>query len=987
MAGSGNKSGRRQAGGGNTGANFRLNQNFSDRKKAAKNERAMKHAAWLATLPKNRWKRLAYRLQPKHLAEYWFSREGAIMALKITGIGIVVCFFLTIGVFAYFRKDLPQIKGLSSDKLGGSITYYDRTGQTVLFQDYDAVKRIPVDGTDMSPYIRNATVAIEDKDFYKHGAFDLRGIVRAGINDAIGHGPIQGGSTISQQLVKLNEQWTSNRTITRKIKELILAVELEREYSKQDILTGYLNAAPYGGIENGIEAASQDYFNVSAKDLTLAQAAFLASIPQSPSYFSPYSSSQWNSAITGTDGFGQTAVLNRQHYILDLMVKQGYITADQATQAKQVDILSQIHPLRSKYNGIQSPYFVLAAKKELQDKYGEQTVKRGGWKVITTMDLSLQDLANKLVAKNLPNVKQYGGDEEAMAAEDVQTGQMVALVGGVNFSDPDHGQINYAQINISPGSSFKPYDYSTLIENHNNAGAGSVLYDSQQPMPGWPCTNKNQPKDGGNCLWDYDFKFPGAESLRYALGGSRNVPAVKAMLEAVPNDTSNGRTKSINKVISTANAMMGDPDGYKCYRGGVDVETAQKSDETQCFGSSAIGDGAYLHLDEHINGLSTLARMGQMIPRTYILNITDASNHTIYKWTKPKPKQVIRPDTAYILNNMLSDPRASYLRSDRKFQNWNGWNLAVKTGTTNDNYDGLMTSWSTKYAVASWVGYHTRNKAMTGGHMEAMTEPLTRDWMQGALANIKPVNWTAPSGIKKLPAFVQGTHVGGGSIEPGPSTDYYPSWYTGSVSKAQVTQVLDKVSGKLATSCTPAAAKQTVGGSNANSFSIDEFVAGGAKSATSYTETDDVHSCSDSSPTVTITPPAGSTCNITCQIVVTVSAGTHPLSSDQFPGQLSVQVNGQTIGSGGPTQSPQTFTFPYTPTSSGTAQITATVTDSVLYQTTTSSTMTTVAQVGQAPTHQQGSQSGQGSQSSGNKPPGRRGGHKPGGTPVAGGTG
>jgi membrane peptidoglycan carboxypeptidase len=376
-----------------SGKTLKLNRNFGEKIKASKNERATDKALYLSTLPKNKWKRLAYRMHPKRLAAYWFSREGAIMALKITGIGIVVCFFLTIGVFAYFRKDLPKLKGVAGDKLGGSITYYDSTGKTVLWQDYDAVKRIPVDGDQISPYMKQATIAIEDKDFYKHGAFDVRGIMRAGVNDVTGGGPIQGGSTITQQLVKLNEQWTDNRTITRKIKELILAVELEREYSKTDILNGYLNAAPYGGIENGVEVAARDYFNTSAKDLTLAQASMLAGIPKSPSFYSPYSSEKWNSAVTGTDGFGQDALIGRQHYILDQMVNQGMITKAQADEAKSVDVLAQVQPLKSKYNGIRAPYFVIAAKHQLEKKYGSQTVQRGGWKVTTSLNLDLQTLA------------------------------------------------------------------------------------------------------------------------------------------------------------------------------------------------------------------------------------------------------------------------------------------------------------------------------------------------------------------------------------------------------------------------------------------------------------------------------------------------------------------------------------------------------------------------------------------------------------------
>jgi penicillin-binding protein 1A len=853
--------------------------------KAARAARAADRATYLSTLPKGRLKRMAYRMQPKHLAEYWFSREGGIMALKIIGVAIVVGFFLTIGLFAYFRKDLPKIKDISGDNLGGSITYYDRTGQTVLWQDYDAVKRIPVQSDQISPYMKNATVAIEDKDFYKHGAFDTRGIIRAASHDVFGGGggTVQGGSTITQQLVKLNENWTTNRTITRKVKELILAVELEREYSKKDILTGYLNIAPYGGVEYGVESAANDYFQTSAKDLTLPQAAMLAAIPQAPSYYSPYSSSQYNEAVTDST-FSQSALLNRQHYILDQMALQGYITKQQAEDAKKVDILAQIHQQAPKYQGIKAPYFVLAAKQELEQTYGAATVQRGGWKVITTLNMDLQNKADQLVQSNIRNVSRYGADEEALVLEDVPTGQMMALVGGTDFNNADHGQNNYAAgIQIPPGSSFKPYDYTTLINNNNNVGAGSVLYDIQQPLPGYPCTNKNRPfsktgtPTGGDCLWDYDFKYPGPITLRYALGGSRNVPAVKAMLESSPGDKS-PYTKSVNKVISTASAMMDNSydqshnlSPYNCYADAALTKT------TQCYGASAIGDGAYLHLDDHVNGLATLGRLGKAIPRTYILKITDSSNKNVYTWKQPAGKQVVKQDAAYIVNNMASDPRASYLPGNctattcttlasggYKFQRYNGWDFAVKTGTTNNGYDGLMTSWSSQYAVVSWVGNHTRNVELNTS-MEYLTEPLTRNMMEYAHQNLKPANWTQPSDIKTASAFVVRNHIDYGDQEPSPTNDLYPSWYVGGGASSKATSAtVDKVSGKLATSCTPAAAKQYVSNANVASWNIDIFNGGtqnigsgssSNKTSTSASASDDVHNCNDSPPTVTLTAP------------------------------------------------------------------------------------------------------------------------------------
>jgi membrane peptidoglycan carboxypeptidase len=937
-----------------SGNTIKLNRSLSDRVKVRKAGRSADKAAYLATLPKDRFKRLLFRLHPKRLAQYWFSRQGGIMALKIIGVSIAVGFFMTVGLFAYFRKDLPKIKDLSGDSLGGNITYYDRTGQTVLFNDYNAVKRIPVDSNAISPYIKEATVATEDKDFYKHGAFDVRGIMRAAYHDARGSGgTVQGGSTITQQLVKLNENWTDNRTITRKVKELILAVELEREYSKDDILTGYLNIAPYGGQEYGVESAARDYFQTSAKDLTLAQAVMLAAIPQSPSFYSPYAGSKYNPAVTG-DTFDPAALLIRQHYILGLMVTQHYITAQQAAGAEKVDVLAQVHQQSPKFQNIKAPYFVLTAKQELEQTYGASTVQRGGWKVITTLDMNLQDKAEQLVASNLSHVKRFGADEEAMVGEDVQTGQIVSLVGGTDFNNPDYGQNNYASgILIPPGSSFKPYDYTTLINNNNNVGAGSVLYDTQGPLPGYPCTNKQVPKQGGNCLEDYDFIYPGPLTLRYAMGSSRNVPAVKAMLEAVPNDKSSGHVNSVNKVISTAAAMMDNTydqskhnSPYNCY---ANTELTQT---TQCYGASAIGDGAFLHLDDHVNGLSTLGRLGKAIPHTYILKITDSAQKTIYQWKQPQGQQVIKADAAYIVDSMASDPNASYLpgscsattctslaHGGYKFQRYNGWNFGVKTGTTNDGFDGLMTSWSTKYAMVSWVGNHTR-RVNLNTTMESLTEPMTRGWMEYAHANLKPVNWTQPTTVKTAPAFVVRNHIHYGDVEPSPTNDLYPGWYIGGGSVKNTSQTLDKVSGKVATSCTPPLARSVAYNSNAATWNIDIFNGGrqsiGSSSGvgtTTSTATDDVHNCNDSPPTVTLTAPGS--CNTSCIITATATQGTHPFSDPQYaqyPGKITFTLGGQTIHSEDINTSPYTSSFTYTPTSSGSGTLTATVTDSVLYQ-------------------------------------------------------
>lgn len=891
-----------------SGQTIKVNRSLAERLKAKKASRATKHAERLAGMPKSRMKRLFWRMHPKRLWKYWTSREGVIMGLKITGIGILVVFLLLVGVFAYFRKDLPNLRDISGNNIGGSIRYYDKTGKTLLWEDYDAVKRIPVQDDQIAQSMKDATVAVEDKDFFKHGGFDTRGILRAAINNVRGSSGQQGGSTITQQLVKLTQNWSKDHTYTRKAKELILAVELERSYSKKEILTGYLNAAPYGSVDYGVQAASEDYFNKSAKDLTLDESALLAAIPKSPGYYSPYNDDFVSSG-------GKQALVDRQHYILDIMTEQGMITSQQRDKAKKVDTLAKVKERKPRFDGIKAPYFVLTAKAALEKKMGAGVVKHGGLKVITTLDLAAQDEAEKEVQSGMARVRAQGGDTAAFVAEDVKTGQVVALVGGVDFTNPDYGQNNYAhQLELPPGSSFKPYDYTALIDTSNNVGAGSVLYDTKGAVPGYPCTTGVSRT--GNCLVDYDLRYPGPLTLRYALAGSRNVPAIKAML-----------TVGIDQTIDVAHKLMtnygpdGQPDptkgNYNCYS---DEASTKK---TQCYAAAAIGDGAYLRLDEHVHGYATLSRNGRNIPQTYILKVSDSSGKVLDEWKPTEGVQVVRAESAYIVDDMISDPNASYL-TGVKPQRFNGWKFAAKTGTTNDSKDGLMGMFSTRYAAMVWVGYHDRTRAMSG-FMETMTMPIVDGWMKAMHTNLTPEERPRPAGIQTLPAFVVRSHVGAGSIEPSPSTDLFPSWYK--QPGATTAKDIDKVSNKLATECTPQLAIQKANNASSISFSVDKFVGTGAASTS---EKDDVHKCDDAKPTVSI-----STRNITCvssgcKITATVRAGTHPLSSDKFKGTLTFKVDGTTVNTQ-TVSADGTYSFRYKPSFSGNKTLTAEIVDSVLY--------------------------------------------------------
>ncbi len=882
------------------------------------------------------------------IKNYLFTREGLIRVMKISGISLIALILLTVGVIVYFSQQVPNLSNIYDQKLGGSITFYDRSGNTVLWQDYNDIKRIPVSSNNISSYMKNATVAIEDKHFYQNSGFRLSSIIRAGLHDILhlGHG-LQGASTITEQVAKLNEGWADPLTISEKIKEVIMGAQLARQYSKSQILTAYLNIAPYGNVEYGVQAAAEDYFHESASKLTLAQSAFLAAIPQAPSVYSPYSSPHYNPAAT-VNYFDANALIARQHYVLDQMVSLNMITPSQSKSAKAVDVLSQVYPLSSKYQNIKAPYFVLAAKQQLVDQLGTKILKSGAWKVVTTLNLAQQNEAQALVAKNLPNVQSDGGDEEAMVVENAPTGQVTALVGGTNFNNPIDGQINYATIPINPGSTYKLYDYTALINDNNNVGAGSVLYDVQQPLPGYPCTNKAIPSNGGNCLYDYDYQYPGPLPIRYALAGSRNVPAVKAMLI-------NGEQKTIS-----LSEKMGLTSGYNCYANNA------KTIKTTCFGSAAIGEGGYLQLDQNVNGFATDARLGNYIPQTFIYKITNDSGNVVYQWKQPSPTQVVKPDAAYIIDNILSDPNATYLPGycnptnctpissfGWKFQHTNGWDVAIKTGTSHGDETGLMMGMTTQYVVGSWVGYHTATKPLIPhyGGLEGLTEPLTRGMITYLTNNQKPINWTQPSGIKHLPAFVLSNppaQVLGhyyGWVYPSSSTDLYPSWFNGNLGSS--TKTIDKVSGLLATSCTPSLALQSI--SNSNVFSIDTFF--GNQTSSVPTQSDNIHNCSDSKPTVSITSISCDDVNskANCTVAITAIQGTHPLSGGPYTaapaGTVSFIDNSRTVGS----INIPSGTSPYNTTVSINgltigSSLSTEVIDSVLYSATSSPVIVNITQ-------------------------------------------
>lgn len=874
-----------------------VNRNIGDRMRARKDLKSRRRADRRARMPKNPIKRFFFYLHPKNFAAYWFNRDGLIRFLKISGVALAISMIFLLAVFAYFRKDLPRnITDLKTCSQGASTLYYDNTGQTLLWASSGDVECYPVALENISPNLQKAVIAIEDKDFYSHGGFSAEGLTRAFFSNIRGDtGNLQGGSTITQQFVK-NSLLSQEQTYTRKIKELILAIELERTYTKDEILNAYLNEISFGSTFAGAEAAAKGYFNKSAKELSLDEAATLAALLPAPTYYSP-------------TGENTAELIDRRNYVLDLMAQQGYVSQEEANKAKEVKTLAKVVEKRGKYTNIRAPYFVLEAQKRLEQEYGATNLRKAGFKVTTTVDLRLQQIAEEAVANNLSFTLAGGGDSAALVAVDAPTGKVIAMVGGRDFNYPGYGQVNFATTPRSPGSTFKPYDYAALMTKSEDWGAGSIMYDLDTHF------------GGGYRPKDFDFRQPGAMSIRQALGGSRNTPAIKAMYMS-----------GIEYVHETAKKMGLKSGVTGCYTPGVE--------DCQEILSTAIGDGGQVRLDEHVNGFATFSRMGMYKPITYYTKVEDGRGKVIYEWQDSEGERAIDEQVAYSMANIMTDGSVRYIGLDNRVR-INGVTTAVKTGTTNNSDNGWMLGYSTKIAAGVWVGHH-ENKTLAG-FMERKTAPIWREFFQRAHEGLEGADavWDKPQGVKTVCL----NPTTGYAVSSGGKCDIFPSWYTPQYPDNTKTAVIDTVSNKLATECTPERAKQTItgGGIRAELPSSDPLYNnfmepiraryGGAGGGAIPTEKDDIHTCNDSDkPTISlsnVTDNGDGTYTITAK----VKKGKYPLSTVTFSMDGSVMPG----GSYDLTNS-NDIKFEFDISRNGTYTITAEVVDSVLYDANDSTT-------------------------------------------------
>ena len=857
--------------------------NLASQRKAKKDVRARRRAEYLATLPKHPVERLMYRLHPKRFWSYWFSREGLLMSAKIAGVGILLIVLLIAGLFAYYRQEIASIRpGELSSRVQTTVSrYYDRNGELLWEDKGSGDYKLVVKSEDISKYMKQATIAIEDKDFYKHGGFSATGIIRATINNFKG-GDTQGASTLTQQLVKqvFFRDEAGDRSfggVPRKIKETILAIEVERSYNKDQILTMYLNESSYGGRRNGVQSASQTYFGKDAKDLTLAEASLLAAVPQQPGRFNPYNVLQ--------DPDAKKDLLARQHTALDYMVEQGYITKDQAAEAKKVAILDTIKPEADQFAGIKAPHFVQYVKAQLESELGQATVGAGGLTVKTTLDWRAQQIMDQAFVDlfNGPMPRSANFDNGAATLIDVPTGQILAMRGSRDYNYPGYGSVNSSIAFLQPGSSIKPFVFSALFKQRDGAnyGAGSILADD--PLPQSIYTTGD-----GKSVMNFDNKFRGAIPIRSGLAESRNIPAIKAMYIA-------GRELTLNTIHD-----MGD----KVYcTNGANREVGL---------AAAIG-GCEVKQVEHTEAFATIARMGVYKPPASVIEVKNSEGRVIKKW-KDEGKQVIDPQIPYMLADILSDDNArspSYGRGASGLV-VPGVKTFTKTGTSNagtKSKDLWMMSTSPRVALGMWVGNHDTRpmsdalSSRIGPTINKIMGPVHTEIYQND-GSWKPGDWfTMPAGLQRLT-------VSGRS-------DLFPSWYSKAQANPTEKVTFDKVSKKKATECTPESAKETL---DVQKFTdpITKKAAYISPSGYDANADDDVHKCDDVKPFVTTISSSKSGKKVTAN----VSQGTHAIQTVVFT------VGGQEIGSMAGNGS-GSYTIDYNGPFNGT--VTVTVTDTALY--------------------------------------------------------
>ncbi len=613
------------------------------------------------------------------------KKKILLIALLTFGVLFVIG-AITWVIFASTLSSKEDI--MNRNKTG--VTLLDRNDR-VFYQFYNARSDTHVKLVDISEVTKKALIASEDKDFYEHPGFSLAGIANAVYQNIIPQGNDRGGSTITQQLVK-NALLSTDRSLIRKYQELILSIEIERRYSKDEILEMYLNSVYFGEGAFGIEDAAKTYFNKTAKELSLAEASMLIGVLPAPSAYSP---------ISGNATYAK----QRQATVLRLMKEDGYISQTDLTEAKAQELS---YSANASEKNTKAPHFALMVKDFLEQKYGEETIARSGYKVKTTLNLDWQDRAQAVVSEQVSRLSYANASNGSVVVIDPKTGEVNALVGSVDWSNQEFGKVNMATATRQPGSSFKPFVYGTGIEEGTLTSA-TILHDKLTDF------------GGGYKPQNYSGTFKGDVSVRRSLANSLNVPAVEAM-----------QMVGISDVINTAKQL------------GISTLDKPASD----YGLSlALGSGQ-ARLTELTNAYATLANQGKRNDIQLILSIKDKSDKEIFK-SKSKTVNAISAQTAYILSSILSDNAARAETFGSSLSLWGNRPAAVKTGTTEDYRDALTVGYTPSLAIGVWVG-NSDNTPMTSIAGSIGSGPIWRQLMQEFLGNSNWEQFQQPSGVVAL---------------------------------------------------------------------------------------------------------------------------------------------------------------------------------------------------------------------------------------------
>jgi 1A family penicillin-binding protein len=640
----------------------------------------------------------------------WFKKnwkEVIIDGLILFFAGFII---VSAGILIWISSlQIPDLSAFDERRVLQSTKIYDRTGEVLLYDLHQDVKRTIVPLEDMSRHIKNATVAIEDDQFYNHFGIDLRAIVRAAVSnfqdgDLLGG---QGGSTITQQVIK-NSVLERDKKLSRKVKEAILSIKLERVLSKEDILEVYLNESPYGGTIYGVEEASQSFFGKKASNLTLPEAAYLAALPQAPSYLSPF-------------GNNKDALDRRQKLVLERMRINGFITIEEYEGAKDVEVTFSTGAI----TGIKAPHFVMTIIEELTEQFGEEAMAEQGLRIITTLDYELQAAAEEIVKrKSFENTDKFNASNAGLVATDPQTGDVLVMVGSRDYFDEEiDGKYNVTLASRQPGSSIKPFVYANAWRQ--GFLPATILFDvPTQFSPvceAWNTTSDSPcyaPKN-------YNNKFVGPISMRNALAQSLNIPAVKTLYLA-------GLTNTLKFVNDMGLNTLNDPDRYglTLVLGGGEVRL---KDMTHAYGIFANG------------GIRTTPRS--------ILRIED-TNGNIIEEREVSEQRVLEENVAYMVSDVLSDNIArTPLWGSWSIVNFGDRDVAIKSGSTNNLRDAWIMGYAPNMSVGAWVG-NNDNAAMGGGLSGLITTPMWREFMDIALEKVEVQTFTQPqintAGVKPI---------------------------------------------------------------------------------------------------------------------------------------------------------------------------------------------------------------------------------------------